>query len=350
LKKVPATQLPVYPVPYRVWEKAASFSATILETAHKSEVLQRVSIKDWEATPVDGGNSPWAILPKGRFKDMAAIQGESEWIAGRKGVTADLNGLYMVRVVDTNKKQRLVQIETRPEAGRTDIGPARRYWIEPDLLYPLLKGAGDFSACHLQIAEQLYVIVPNKGILKSDYEKASTDLADLKFTEKYLKAFKTLLSNRSTYKLRQKTAPFYVVYNSGAYTFAPYKVVWAELSTTFEAVVVTEANVPLVGNRPYVPDHKVYFAEFNDADTAYFVCGLLNSSLVREYVESHTIQIQVSNIFKHLSLPRYDRKNTDHKNIVDICRQAHAATTDNIRKNLLADMDKKTEAMLKTTG
>jgi hypothetical protein len=95
------------------------------------------------------------------------------------------------------------------------------------------------------------------------------------------------------------------VYNTGSYTFAPYKVVWAELSAKFEAAVFTEGKVPLIGKRPYVPDHKIYFSEFTDAETAYFVCALLNSSLVREYVQSHTIQIQVSNIFKHLKLPRY---------------------------------------------
>ena len=96
-------------------------------------------------------------------------------------------------------------------------------------------------------------------------------------------------------------APFYSVYNSGSYTFAPYKVVWAELSSTFEAAVFTEDDVPLIGKRPYVPDHKIYFADFQNESEAHFVCGVLNSTLIKEYVESHTIQIQVSNIFKHLS-------------------------------------------------
>lgn len=348
LKKVSAAERPSYPVPYRVWEKAGAASSAIPEATRKSDVLQRVSIKDWEATPVDGGNSPWAILPKGRFKDMNAIQGESDWVAGRKGVTTDLNGFFMVRIVNTNEAQRLVQIETRPEAGRKDIGPARRYWIEPDLLYPLLKGAGDFSACHLHIEEELYVIVPNKGILRADYAAAADNIEKLKLTEKYFKAFESKLKNRSTYRLRQQAAPYYAIYNSGSYTFAPYKVAWAELSTTFEAAVVTNADVPFIGNRPYVPDHKVYFAEFNDSKMAYFVCALLNSSLVREYVESHTIQIQVSNIFKHLSLPRYDDKNAVHRDVAELCCQAHKAKSDQERKKMIAAMDKKAEEVMKT--
>jgi hypothetical protein len=172
----------------------------------------------------------------------------------------------------------------------------------------------------------------------------------LKQTKQYLTHFKPLLENRSTYRLRQKGAPFYAVYNSGAYTFAPYKVVWAELSTTFEAAVFEEESVPLVGKRPFVPDHKVYFADFTSKETAHFVCGILNSTMVREYVESHTIQIQVSNIFKHLSIPQYDNRNASHAKLAKLSQAAHAAPSKAKRQGILADMDACAEAILKAEG
>lgn len=103
--------------------------------------------------------------------------------------------------------------------------------------------------------------------------------------------------------------------------------------------MVTDAEVPLVGRRPFVPDHKVYFADFDDEDEAYFVAGTLNSSLIQEYVESHTIQIQVSNIFKHLSIPTYDRDNVDHQSLVRLTKKAHAAVTSQERQGLLAEID-----------
>ncbi len=346
LKKVPAAQHATYPVPYRVWEKAAGFAAAIPDTSVKSDVLKRVDIRTLEANPVDGGNSPWAILPKGRFSAMAAIQGTSDWLAGRKGITTDLNGIYMVRIVDTNKKEGLVQIETRPEAGRTDIGPAKRYWVEPDLLFPLIKGAGDFSACELHVDEELFVFVPNHGIVQAEYAAAEKRLAKLKNTAAYFRAFKTVLGKRSTYRLRQSSAPYYSIYNVGAYSFAPYKVIWAELSTTFEAVVVTAGRVPLAGERPLVPDHKVYFADFDDENIAYFVCAMLNSAMVKEYIESHTIQIQVSNIFKHMSIPRFKAADARHKKIVDLCKKAHLAKNDASRAAILDEMNKLSEEVL----
>lgn len=192
LRKVGSTELPTYPVPYRVWEKLSGESASIPELLDKKAVLARVEQKSWEANPVNGGNSPWAILPPGRFADMEALQGQSDWISGRKGVTADLNGIYMVRVVDQNPATGLVQIETRPDAGKTDIGPARRFWIEPQLLYPLLKGAADFSACHVHVQDQLYILVPNKGITSADYAAAEKAVSQLNQTKRYLGQYKDM--------------------------------------------------------------------------------------------------------------------------------------------------------------
>ncbi|WP_191559170.1 Eco57I restriction-modification methylase domain-containing protein [Brevundimonas aurantiaca] len=346
MRKVGSQTLASYPVPYVVWEKNAGESASIPEYASKSAVLARVHQKVWEATPVDGVNSPWAVLPPGRFREMVNIQGKSDWIAGRKGITTDLNGVYMVRVLAENAQTGLVQVETRPEAGRTDIGPARTFWIEPTLLYPLLKGAADFSACHVHVKDQLYVLVPNKGINKSDYVESDKVLNQLQQTKRYFQHFQALLERRSTYRQRQINAPSHVVYNAGSYTFAPYKVVWAELSTTFEAAVVTHGEVPLIGLRPYVPDHKVYFADFENEDEAYFVAGTLNSTLIQEYVESHTIQIQVSNIFKHLSIPKYNAEDADHCLLVKKTKKAHAAETPQVRQALLAEIDEIADRVL----
>ena len=50
-----------------------------------------------------------------------------------------------------------VQIETRPEAGRTNIGPKRRFWVEHNLLYPVIKGASDLKACQYKPRSMSYM-------------------------------------------------------------------------------------------------------------------------------------------------------------------------------------------------
>ncbi|MGY0627547.1 MAG: hypothetical protein ACW7DS_17700, partial [Paraglaciecola chathamensis] len=85
----------------------------------------------------------------------------------------------------------------------------------------------------------------------------------------------------------------------------------------------SSSNVPLIGKRPFVPDHKVYFVECSSEDTAHYICGLLNSSLVKNYIESHTISIQVSNIFKHLELPRFDPTSKACTDLATLSQQLH---------------------------
>ena len=58
-------------------------------------------------------------------------------------------------------------------------------------------------------------------------------------------------------------------------------------------------------------------------DQAHYLCGLLNSEMVREYVESHNVAIQVGDIFKHMRLPLFQRSNTTHRKLTDLVEQAH---------------------------
>jgi hypothetical protein len=346
LRKVPADVKATYPVPYTKWIKAKGYSATVPEAATKQQVYARVERNLWEATPVGDLDSPWAILPIGRFDAMKSVKGKSDWIQGRKGVTSDLNAVFMLRIVETNKGTGLVQVETRPEAGRRDIGPARKFWVEPDLLYPLLKGAADFSEFEVHPKEDLYYLIPNDGIRKASYETAQSRLKALPNTRKMLQHYKDVLLSRSTFKTRMIGAPFYSVYNVGEYTFAPYKVVWAEQSSTFRAAVFESASVPMVGTRAYVPDHKVYFSDFTNAEEAHYVRALLNCSLVKEFIESHTIQIQVSNIFKHVNLPVFDAKKSDHLQISQLSQEAHAASSDATRTALISRLNDASTAIL----
>jgi hypothetical protein len=233
-----------------------------------------------------------------------------------------------VPILQHNDK--FVQIQSRSEAGKKDLGPNQKVWIEPDMLYPLLKGAGDFESCYVKLSMRtkdklIYTLVPNHGIGKEEYAKCKTllDNPSLSKTKNWFYAFKGLLENRSTYRLQMKGAPFYAIYNIGEYTFKPWKVIWPEMSSKFYAAVVGSADVPVIGRRPYIPDHKVYYVAFDEKEPAYFLCGLLNTNTVKEWIESHTISIQVGDVFKHMQLPEYNVKNKDYKQLASLVEQAH---------------------------
>jgi len=341
-----------YPVPYRLWESAPGFVRAIPTWTSLADVMKRVAITSKEAVPVDGEGSPWAVLTKGRLKALRALSGTCLWVAGRKGITTDLNGVYFVPIIQDNGKH--VQIRSRPEAGKKAIGTSKTAWVEPTILYPLIKGAGDFESCYLRlddpksIGERLFAFVPNTGIDKSDYTASEVAMngAALKQTKTWLTSYKGLLEKRSTYRRQMVGAPFYDIYNVGDYTFLPWKVIWPEMSTDFCAAVAGSAKVPVVGKRPYVPDHKIYFAGFGKKEPAYFLCGLLNTPMVREWIESHTVSIQKGDVFKHMTLPEFNANLKGHLSLASLVEKAHREHDVSKRKILVSKIEADGEAVL----
>jgi len=142
----------------------AGFPRAIPEYASKADVPNRITRTANEATPVIGESSPWVILPGDEFISCSKLVGKCTWTEGHKGITCDLNGVYFVNIVKVSHNGELVQIETRPEAGRISLGPKQRFWVEPNVLYPIIKGAGDLVACGFNPKHELCVIVPNNSI------------------------------------------------------------------------------------------------------------------------------------------------------------------------------------------
>lgn len=315
----------VYPIPYTVWGAAPGYRRAIDPTLDLSEVFDQVDRQVMEATPVADDGSPWAVLPQGRFAKIKGLAEKCDWVEGRKGITVDLNGIYFVPIEKINTTDKTVQIKTRPSAGRKDIGAAKTAWVEADLLYPLIKGASDFEPCYLSPKEELFTFVPNVGIRKADYQAASDVVDILPNTRKYFRSFQRLLEDRSTWRgrMRLQNAPNFAIYNVGAFTFKPWKVIWAEMPGRFCAAVAGMGKVPHMGERPFVPDHKIFFAAFDDEETAHFLCGMLNTSTVAQYVEAHNVAIQVGDIFKHMTLPEFNKKNKDHVLVAKLSKSAH---------------------------
>jgi len=308
----------------------------------RAQVLDLIEIMAMEASPVSKTmeGSPWAIMQPGRFAACEPLFGTSTWVNGRKGITTDLNGVYFVEIIDENMSERTVKIRTRPQEGKTNLGLPRDFWVEAQSLYPLAKGAGDLHPCHFLPKNTLYAFVPNKGIDRASLDAAASQysLRENPKTFRFFKAFQDFLETRSTFKNRMKGAPFFAIYNVGSYTFSPYKVIWAEMTGDFAAAVMTSGHVPGVGERVYIPDHKLYFADFDQPEPAYYLCGLLHSQIVKEMIEAHNVSTNMGDIFKHVNLPKFDELNTDHLALVNLVRQAHQEHDSKKREKIVSDV------------
>jgi hypothetical protein len=118
-----------------------------------------------------------------------------------------------------------------------------------------------------------------------------------------LKHKKTLLQ-RAAFKryFRADRDPFWSLFNTGDYTLARWKVVWPEQAGELACAIVGGKR----GN-PIVPDHKVMLIDCATEEEAYYVAGVLNSSLFRYAVSSYAIEIQMNpHLLKNIRVPRFD--------------------------------------------
>lgn len=327
-----------YPVPYYVWERTTP--SAIPEDTDWETAKGQLRSKTLEANPLSGPGRRWSLLPPGHFPLLRVLDGTDLAIVGRKGIVTDLNGGFFVELLRPGRRPGTIRVRNVPEEGRQQV-PWVTEDVEADLVYPLIKGAENIRAFHAT-ASRLHVVVPNHGITQATIP-TPTQLAEQGKTGA-VRFFRRLnedgiLDGRSTWRTRMRPAyerrlrqgqmavtdiPTYAIYDVGEYTFAPYKVVWAEMAGTLQAGVIHGADVPHGGgHKPVVPDHKIYFAAFEDPDHAHYVCAFLNSTSVREFVDSFTIKIQVGTIFRHVRLPGYDSTKEEHAELVRYSREAH---------------------------
>lgn len=107
-------------------------------------------------------------------------------------------------------------------------------------------------------------------------------------------------------------APYWAVYNVGEYTLAPYKVVWSEIGQSLKASLFTDVN-----GKVFIPDHKTYFAAFDNIHDAVFLMCILNNSTISRLVTNSTVSTSRGDILKHVHLPKYDAKNKLHFQLVN---------------------------------
>jgi SAM-dependent methyltransferase len=321
-------QKTIYPVPYYKWSRKDALPLS--EHSALEAIKGRITSVKLEASPIPPDNR-WSIISAPHKQLLGKLQGGSSYWTGRKGITTDLNGVYFVELLGNGVNSNTVKVRTTPNSGRRQI-PLIERDIEKDVLYPLLK-SGEQIRRFSYTPSPLAAIVPNKTIKSS-----TTDVQQ--FMRGYPMAYRyfarlnqekdaegvALLESRSTWRTRMALLglPFYAIYNVGAYTFAPYKVVWAEISGSLAAAVVSTQEMPLgIGTKPIIPDHKVYFVACSSAEEAHFLCALLNSEPVRTFVDSFTVKLQVGTIFRHLNAPVYNPAVPSHKKLADLSNVAH---------------------------
>jgi len=313
-----------YPVGYNFWRKITKGS--IPTNASLDDVLERVKVSQWQAEPVnpDDSSSPWLT---GRPKAVRAIRkiiGRSAYRAREGCNTGGLNGAYWVQIV-RKRPDGMVVIANLHDVGRKEVEPVQAA-IEPDLLYPLLRGR---DVSRWRAKPSAFIVLPHTP--ETDWRAIDEEYMAEHYpkTYNYFVRFKQQLLSRSGYRLLRQGHPFYTIVDIHSHTFAPYKVVWRG-----EVAPVLTVAVCSPHNRTVIPDQTCYFTACNTADEAHFLCSILNSSPVQLYYCMRSYKHASMKFVSEMSIPSFSPDEKSHTMLANLSEEAHRAAETGDTKRL----------------
>lgn len=268
--------------------------------------------------------------------DFSKIIGNTDYLY-RTGVEFTPQQLYMLKgfcksekdnyYKFTNKEFALskYKIEEQPKGG----------WDFPTKnIYPIITGPNIEAFKHNCNNE--FCILP--------YTKENTNspiTSDIMLEENrevliYLANHKDLIDKQSEKsKQMHRGKEFYALSKIGPYTFSDY-IVAARDNSKFCASVIKKENTPWDEEKQVIcVKHTIIISQdkkkrFISEDEAYYICGILNSEIVQQYIQtsfkSNGFSLNKSNLY----IPLYDSNNEKHKQIVEIAKFASNNTEYNL--------------------
>lgn len=313
-----------YPVPYTLWRKQRGLPrGQGLTYDHTLEEVVKITRRhDLAAEPVqpEDPTSSWLTAPRAALQGLRKLRGESSLRAHEGVNSGGANAVYFVEK-RIERSDGLVVISNITEGAKVQVRQVQEA-VEPDLLYPLLRGR-DISRWRAEPSTHLIVVSREDGTIFAEQEMQK----QYPRTYGYLCRFKEKLSARThpiTKGALQRGAPFFWFMGLAPYTFAPWKVVWKEMARN-----LTCAVIGCMENKPVIPDHKVMLVGFKHKSEAYYVAAALNSAPARLLCSSYAIEVQMDpHLAEHIAVPAFDRGNSLHRNLMRLSEAAHEAAAD----------------------
>lgn len=311
-----------YPVDYRLWRA----NEPVYPDDTLADVKRKTERYKLAAEPVNKAQNGiktdrWLTARRKAIRALRKFTGSVRQVyqAYAGSYTGGANGAYWFSI-DALAGKKHALITNYLKGTKRKVKQYTGYKIETDLLYPLLRGR---DVQRWNATPSLYILMTQDPETRMGYkEEWLRDTAPL--TYQWLMQFKKELLERAAFKKYfgdKGATEFWTMYNIGEYTFAPYKVVWREMASTFTAAVAGEA-----AGKVHIPDHKLMLVPCKTENEAHYLCALLNSSPVGLSVLATTIKIQFDpHILTRIALPKYDPKDEMHKALAAASKAAHKA-------------------------
>jgi SAM-dependent methyltransferase len=329
-----------YPVPYTVWRKVKGARFTYDSTLE--EVTNATVRLNFAAEPVNPSDptSPWLTARPKALKAVRKVLGKSDYKAHEGVNTGGANAVYWVDIV-YKRPDGLVMVRNITEGARVRVDEVTEP-IEPDLLYPLLRGR---DVQRWKAEPSAWIIVPHTEETRMHPIPLSLMQESYPRTFGYLLRFKEALDQRrgfTGWERQFQREAFYAIQRIGTYTFAPWKVVWPWISKGIRAAVVG-----FFEGKPVVPEHNAFLVACDALEEALYICALLNSSAgdcaIRSFFSTGGGGIGTPVVLEHIRIPCFDPKNLVHCRLAELSKQAHEAAKvgdENRLREIEAEIDR----------
>jgi len=307
-----------YPVPYTVWrrKKGVGKIATDLKLKEARKYLEKEKLI---ARPIGKSNGSWQTLKKidGGLK---RLEGENAY-KSRLGARVEPYGVFWVEVKQVLSNRDLI-VRNLEEMGKRKIRKVEAR-IEPDLVYPAIRGA-DIERWGAK--PEIYVLIVQDPKTRVGYTE---NLMKKKWqrTFNYLTLFKKELLDRAAYKKyhADTNSPFYSQYNIADYTFARYKVVWKRMASDLVAAVISQAKTDF-GWKKLIPTDTTSLFATEDESEAHYLCAIVNSVPVRKFIKSYSSAgrgFGAPSVMENVGIPKFKKDNKTHKKISELSKELH---------------------------
>lgn len=272
--------------------------------------------------------------------DFSKIIGSSDY-EYRTGVEFTPQELYMLIGKGTSEKNGHYRFDNKKfnrSKYPVEDTPNDGWNLPTEYIFPIITGPS--ISPFKSTIENEFCILP----YKKDRTDMPIDMATMMATNNelfsYLLKHQELIDSQSEKsKDMHRGDEFYALSKIGPYTFSKYLVA-ARDNTKFCATVVEQSNTPWGEKKQNIcVKHTILIGRtqkgrYISKDEAYYICGILNSNIVIQYMQSTFKSNGYSLKKAHFYLPEYDKNNVLHDEICKLAKKASKITDETKIKSI----------------
>ena len=289
------------------------------------EVSDFFSVSESIAMQLVAQRTNFSFIDKSSKYDFSVIIGENFYKA-RSGAEFTPAELYFLESGGASGKKGIHIFKNKPlKMAKHKIIPQNNLELETDFIFPVIKGPNidSFNCC----TDSEFAIFPydwkeKKCLTFTELNNKSPKLAE------YLLENKTLIEGQSERSLSLSIGKeFYSLSKIGEYTYVDCLVAFRD-NTAMKACVVTPVETPWGEKKmPVCAKHAPYISMTKNnrkitLDEAYYVAGILNTNIVKEYIavsndsRSFSIDLQIK-------IPEYKSNNELFVKLSELSKKIH---------------------------